>query len=204
MAFVLRWRIRGRNRQNNDDPEEALELVGGLSKPSKMPCPSYSLPAKDCLVGAALRKIPGSVCHGCYAFKGFYTMPNVKSALERRMESLLDPNWTDAMVIAIDDACSKGGYFRWHDGGDLQGEDISEDLRGSDGCRRSSSGCRRASRHREEGVALHGVSSNLIIRVSAAMIDGSTFRLQAHVHRRLEQGGSEAGPQVHGLPTLLG
>ena len=58
---------------------DAWNIVGGLSTPSKMPGYAYGLPAKDCIVGSTLAKIPGSVCHGCYALMGNYRFPNVKN-----------------------------------------------------------------------------------------------------------------------------
>ena len=35
---------------------EALKIVGGLSRPSKMPGWSYGLPAKECKTGGKLQK----------------------------------------------------------------------------------------------------------------------------------------------------
>ena len=96
--------------------KEAKEITGGLSKPSKMPGPSYNLPAASCQTGAKLAKIPGTICHGCYAMKGRYRFRNVRLALARRLESLDHPQWVQAMTILI-----KGEkFFRWHDSGDLQ------------------------------------------------------------------------------------
>jgi len=96
--------------------KEARQITGGLSKPSKMPGPAYNLPATECITGAKLVKVPGSVCAGCYALKGRYRFRNVRLALARRMQSLDHPQWIQAMVILI-----KGEkYFRWHDSGDLQ------------------------------------------------------------------------------------
>jgi hypothetical protein len=96
--------------------KEAKEITGGLSAPSKMPGPSYNLPAQGCITGAKLVKIPGSVCSGCYALKGRYNFSNVRLALARRMESLTHPQWVLAMTVLI-----KGEpVFRWHDSGDLQ------------------------------------------------------------------------------------
>jgi hypothetical protein len=40
--------------------QEALKLVGGLSKPSKMPGWAYGTPAKECKTGTKLRDIEGS------------------------------------------------------------------------------------------------------------------------------------------------
>ena len=97
--------------------KEAKEITGGLSKPSKMPGPAYNLPAVNCITGAKLVKVPGSVCAGCYALKGRYNFRNVRLALARRLESLKHPQWVKAMTVLI-----KGEkYFRWHDSGDLQG-----------------------------------------------------------------------------------
>ena len=51
---------------------EALKLVGGLAKPSKMPGWAYGIPAAECKTGEKLKKIKGSTCEGCYAEKGCY------------------------------------------------------------------------------------------------------------------------------------
>jgi hypothetical protein len=95
---------------------EAEKITGGLSAPGKMPEGSYNLPASMCQTGAKLREIPGTPCHGCYAFNGRYNFPNVKDALTRRLESLTHPQWVEAMGVLV-----KGKkFFRWHDSGDLQ------------------------------------------------------------------------------------
>ena len=96
--------------------KEAKQITGGLSKPNKMPGPSYNLPAQACLTGAKLVQVPGSTCAGCYALKGRYRFPNVKEAMDRRLAALQDPRWMDAMITLI-----KGRpVFRWHDSGDIQ------------------------------------------------------------------------------------
>jgi hypothetical protein len=92
------------------------KIVGGLSKPSKMPGPAYNLPAYKCITGQKLAKVPGSVCFGCYALKGRYRFRPVKSAMERRLEALKDPGWVDAMIQLI----KPHKEFRWHDSGDIQ------------------------------------------------------------------------------------
>jgi hypothetical protein len=111
----------------------ALYIIGGWSKPSKMPSPGYSIPASKCLTGAKLALIKGSVCFGCYAadtvewikrsgknpYLGRYKMDNVKQALEKRFKSLTDPLWVPAQVFLM--RKRKLTYFRWHDAGDLQG-----------------------------------------------------------------------------------
>jgi len=103
-------------------------ITGGLSKPSKMPCHSWSIPAEECAVGSLLRKVPGSTCSGCYALKGRYVFPNVRAALRRRLQAWRSdrPGWATRMTVSI----LKTGqpYFRWFDSGDLQGVDMLRDI----------------------------------------------------------------------------
>ena len=96
--------------------KEAKEITGGLSAPSKMPGPSFNLPAAACITGAKLVDVKGSTCSGCYALKGRYRFGNVQRALQGRLAKLHDPRWVDSMVTLID----KQAVFRWHDSGDIQ------------------------------------------------------------------------------------
>ena len=100
---------------------EALKIVGGLSKPSKMPGWAYGTPAKECKTGTKLRDIEGSTCHKCYAMKGCYVFPVVQAAQYRRLAAIRSPLWTGAMALLINSKKSK--YFRWHDSGDVQDEE---------------------------------------------------------------------------------
>ena len=106
---------------------EAIEIINGFSKPSKMPCNSWSIPAKDCKTGGKLAKVEGSVCADCYAMGGFYRMGNVKSCLEKRLQSLSNPRWVEAMTLAIS-GTEGSGYFRWFDSGDIQSVDHLKQL----------------------------------------------------------------------------
>jgi len=97
-----------------------LQIVGGLSKPSKMPGWAYGLPAPECKTGTKLRDIPNSTCSGCYAMKGCYVFPVVQAAQYRRLASIKSIEWVDAMAELINSKKSK--FFRWHDSGDVQDE----------------------------------------------------------------------------------
>lgn len=99
---------------------ELEEIVGGLSKPSKMPGWAYGIPAQACKVGSLLRNVKGSTCSKCYALKGMYVFPNVRAAQSRRMESISSPVWVLAMTELISRRTKKVPFFRWHDSGDLQ------------------------------------------------------------------------------------
>ena len=101
--------------------KEAKKITGGLSDPGKMPGFAYNLPAWECVTGVKLQAIEGSVCSGCYAMKGRYRFPNVKEALNRRLNSLNHPQWIEAMTVLISHYSRKVPWFRWHDSGDLQG-----------------------------------------------------------------------------------
>lgn len=92
---------------------------GLLSKPSKMPCKSFSIPAKKSCPFAW-----GSICDSCYADdRGMYHFDNVKDAQQARMNwTVLSmrtaqgrTNWIRVMVATI----GKAKYFRVHDSGDM-------------------------------------------------------------------------------------
>ena len=94
----------------------AWTIVGGLSKPSKMPCFGYGIPATACKTGGKLRVKQGSVCSKCYAHRGKYLTGNVIKAQQRRLTAITDPSWVDAMIRLI----FGEDHFRWHDSGDIQ------------------------------------------------------------------------------------
>lgn len=100
---------------------EAKELTGGgLGSPSKMPGTSYGISAHNCITGAKLALIDGSICHDCYALGARYNYPSVKTAHERREASLGSPQWPSAMAFLI--LRADVPEHRWFDSGDLQGE----------------------------------------------------------------------------------
>ena len=97
--------------------KEAKTITGSLTRTSKMPGLSYSLPAWECKTGSKLRNIKGSVCASCYALKGNYTRyPAIKAAQYVRLEALKDQRWIAAMVAQV----IRQKFFRWHDAGDIQ------------------------------------------------------------------------------------
>jgi len=168
--------------------KQAIAIAGPLGYPSKMPGTSYGISAHACKVGAKLATVPGSVCHGCYALKANYLYPSVQQAHAARLAGITNPLWTAAMVTLIHfsqtlkykrgrKALGKlaKGYHRWHDSGDLQSVAHLTKI------------CAVAAmtpkiKHwlptRELGFvkayqAAGGiVPKNLVIRVSATMIDG--------------------------------
>jgi len=105
--------------------DSAYEIIGGLSDTSKMPWFSWSISAYRCKTGGKLREVENSTCSHCYACKGFYPIPKVQAALERRYEALSDPRFVEAFAIVLNTlrAETTEDRFRWHDSGDLQNLD---------------------------------------------------------------------------------
>jgi hypothetical protein len=88
---------------------EATKVCGTLTSTSKMPCKSYSLPTEACITGFKMAQIEGSICHSCYANKGFYQVyqATIKPAQFSRLDSINDPLWISGMVTLI----GKDEYF---------------------------------------------------------------------------------------------
>jgi len=148
--------------------KELLQLVGGLSKPSKMPGWAYGIPAKECKTGSKLQKVEGSTCYNCYALKGCYVFKVVQEAQYRRLRSIKHPGWVRAMTQLLQSKKSK--FFRWHDSGDVQ--DLKHLAKIFEVARRTPD-VQHWMPTREAWVKpyLKYAPSNLVIRFSMPMVD---------------------------------
>lgn len=100
---------------------DAVAIAGTPSNTSKMPGKSIGLSAFSCKTGSKLATVPGSVCSKCYALKGFYRMPSVVKANNKREAGLSHPQWVEAMVVIINHSASFAvPEWRWFDSGDIQ------------------------------------------------------------------------------------
>ncbi len=95
-----------------------------LSKASKMPCKSFSLPVTE-EVCKGMKDSKGNikpVCKACYAKKGFYNMPVVKDLRDHNLLSTkqLDNTFVNSMVEQL----RKAKYFRWFDSGDIYSDKL--------------------------------------------------------------------------------
>ena len=126
---------------NNLNPistlKQALDIIGGISFPSKMEVPSIGLPIKYCRTGSKLRVLQDkkgrvTVCSNCYAGKGAYIQYeyNVAPAQERRRIAIDNPRWVDAFVYILthQKQIKQHKVFRWHDSGDIQSPDHLEKI----------------------------------------------------------------------------
>lgn len=96
-----------------------------LSKPSKMPCPSWSLPAWFTCPGARDKGgKPTEACSKCYALQGRYLFANVRAARERNQKDWQRSGWVDDMVSLIKDE----PYFRWFDSGDIYSVKLAQKI----------------------------------------------------------------------------
>lgn len=183
--------------------DEARAIAGTLSRTSKMPGPSYSLPASACKVGSELRKVPGSTCASCYACRGRYGFPSVKNAMARRLEAIAHPFWTEAMVLLIQDSNCR--YFRWHDSGDIQTlahllniVRVAHELPKVEFWLPT----------REAGIVRSYLDvfgpfpKNLIVRVSAVMVDGPPQPGFSHTSTVVTEGATCPAPQQGGKCAL--
>lgn len=168
---------------------KAAAAVGGLSRTSKMPAKSYGLPAAECATGSKLHKVAGSVCADCYALKGNYRRyPAIVAAQYRRLATISGSNWVADMVTAI----GSDAYFRWHDSGDIQSR---EHLAKICAVAEATPDCQHWLPTREKRIvrdyarAGGSIPANLVIRISAAMVDGEPPRDFPHtstVHKHAE------------------
>jgi len=143
-------------------------ITGSLSKPSKMPGHAYGLPAKECKTGSKLVKIKGSTCHGCYALKGCYVFKVVQAAQYKRLESIKDPRWVEAM--AAQRGAKRNKFFRWHDSGDVQ--DVEHLSKIFAVCRMTPDTAHwMPTREAWVKKYLDLAPNNLVIRFSATMVD---------------------------------
>jgi len=148
--------------------KEAWALVGGLSKPSKMPGWSIGIPAAECKTGKKLQQVKDSVCYNCYALKGCYVFAVVQKAQYKRLDAIKNPYWVEAMATLINS--KKPDVFRWHDSGDVQ--DLEHLQKIFEVCKLTPT-----KRHwmptREAWIKDHLSScpDNLVIRFSSPMVD---------------------------------
>ena len=148
--------------------KDAKKITESLTRTSKMPGLSYSLPAWACQTGSKLRKVKTSPCYGCYAMKNNYVRyPAIKAAQYRRLDAINNPLWVKAMVAQI----KRQKWFRWHDAGDVQSVEHMQKI--LEVCRQTpDTNHWLPTQERPYLPAPEEVPDNLIIRLSGSKIDG--------------------------------
>ena len=166
--------------------KEAAAITGSMTRTSKMPGLSYSLPAWECKTGSKLRKIKNSVCSMCYALKGNYTRYKaIKAAQYVRLAALQDARWSAAMVAQV----KRQKWFRWHDAGDVQSLDHLNKI--FEVCRLTPETSHwRPTREAKilTQIKPEDVPSNLIIRMSSHMINQGPVKSWPWTSTVIDQG----------------
>ena len=155
---------------------EARKITDSLTRTSKMPGLSYSLPAWACQTGSKLRKVKTSPCYGCYALKNNYTRyPAIKEAQYRRLDAINHPQWVEAMAAQI----KRQKWFRWHDAGDLQSKEHMQKI--IEVCKLTPDTKHwLPTQERPFLPAPEDVPDNLVIRLSRSKIDGPSSKAWSH------------------------
>ena len=174
--------------------KNAVKITGSMTRTTKMPGLSYSLPAWECQTGGKLSLVPGTPCFGCYAKKGNYTRyPAIKKAQYYRLNSLGHDSWVTAMVAQV----KRQRWFRWHDAGDVQSVDhmnkILEVVRQTPFTRHW-----LPTQERPYLPAPEDVPDNLVIRLSGSKIDGPAPTAWTHTSSVVTQGASCPAPSQGG------
>jgi hypothetical protein len=156
--------------------KDARKITDSLTRTSKMPGLSYSLPAWACQTGSKLRKVKTSPCYGCYALKGNYTRyPAIKIAQYRRLAAIKMEGWTRAMAVQI----LKQKYFRWHDAGDVQSHEHMAKI--IEVCKLTPNTKHwLPTQERQYLPKPEDVPANLIIRLSRSKVDGPAGNAWTH------------------------
>ena len=170
--------------------KEARKITDSLTRTSKMPGLSYSLPAWACQTGAKLRKVKTSPCYGCYALKGNYTRyPAIKIAQYRRLAAIKMEGWTRAMAVQI----LKQKYFRWHDAGDVQSHEHMAKI--IEVCKLTPNTKHwLPTQERQYLPKPEDVPANLIIRLSRSKVDGPAGNAWTHDSGVTTQEGQRTCP----------
>jgi len=163
--------------------KKAKQLTGGgiSNVNKKMPGHTYGLSAKRCKTGAKLQKVKGSTCYNCYAMKANYFYPSVKTAHARRLRSINNKTWTAAMIQLI--TTYEKNYFRWHDSGDIQSvkhlAKICAVAAGTPNIKHwlPTREAKILKDYKEQGGV---IPDNLVIRLSATMINGAPSKTHEH------------------------
>lgn len=198
---------------------EMKEVIGGdLGKTTKMPGYSHGLSTSACGVGCVLQEKAGSVCEGCYAKRLESIRPSVRIGHDNRTAAVHFATehpmhmlkWVTAMVNLIDHRYhnvtkKKDRVFRWHDSGDIQSVKhlhminmVALELPTIQFWLPTKEKAMVNKYLRTYG----GFEPNLMVRVSAPMIDGAPLKgypFTSTVHKALEPIGHVCpAPQQNG------
>ena len=165
---------------------------------TKMPGTTFPICAFACYTGSKLAKVKGSVCEQCNMRRLQKIRPSVDQGYKKNLfkwEVSNTSNWVDAMVFQIK-RYAADGYHRWFDSGDLQSMEMLEAIAE---VAIQTPKVKHWLPTKEYQIITKYLKTNteptnLIVRVSAPMIDGKpskAFQNTSTVHRNSEPLGFE-------------
>ena len=167
--------------------KDAKKIAHSLTRTSKMPGYSYSLPAWECQTGSKLALVEATPCHGCYALKNNYTRyPAIKAAQYKRLNSITSELWVQALTALV-----KGHkVFRWHDAGDLQSSDHLKKI--FQVCENTPETKHWLPTQERKYLPLPGskIPKNLVIRLSGSKVDGPAPTAWTHTSTVVTDGSA--------------
>ena len=153
------------------------KLLGNISTGnSKMPGTTFAIDAFSCITGSKLAKQENTPCYACYARKLQKLRPSVDQGWKanlRKWQEAEPAHWERAMVYQIK-RYNKGNYHRWFDSGDLQSVQMLKSIVRV--CEQTPN-IKHWLPTQERAIVSqfktkHTVPENLIIRVSASLLNG--------------------------------
>ena len=183
--------------------KRAQEVSGKLTmKNKKVPGSSFPTSTEMCGVGSKLKLVPGSTCHGCYAARLEAYRENVANGYMKNWtisQDTITKNmdlWVEGVVYQILHFYKKTGvkYHRWFDSGDAYSVEwfvaIAKVARQTPDFMHWFPTREKALY--KEYLRNHRQPKNLVIRVSAAMVDGAPvegFKNTSTVHKNKDHHG---------------
>lgn len=145
---------------------------------------SFGLDARNCITGSKLRKVKGSVCAKCYAMKGNFNFPSVRKNKETNLKHIESEYFVYVMTYQLQDI----KYFRWFDSGDLPHlEALKKIVQIAQNTPKTKHWLpTREIKMIQEYLKNNKFPKNLIVRVSAPMVDGPPpkgFQNTSTVHK---------------------
>lgn len=174
-----------------------------LGKTSKMRGYSFGLDARNCITGSKLRKVEGSVCAKCYAMKGNFNFPSVRKNKETNLKHIESEYFVYVMTYQLQDI----KYFRWFDSGDLPHlEALKKIVQIAENTPSTKHWLpTREIKMIQEYLKNNKFPKNLIVRVSAPMVDGPPpkgFRHTSTVHKDKKPYGFDCVSRFQGNQCL--
>ena len=175
---------------------------------TKMPGSTFAQDAFQCGVGSKLREVPGSICSQCNMIRIQKMRPDVDKGYklnQSKWENCNPKDWIDSMVFQINRMYLRTlqPYHRWFDSGDLADY---EQLISIDMVARLTPQIHHWLPTKEYSLVkeyfLRNIPpKNLLIRVSAPMIDGKPskkYKNTSTVHKKKASQGFECKARSRG------